>query len=241
MFRINTFFLLIFFLFFATSISFIQPAESSGEQKNSCLLIADDFNLDTLRSMKDRVEAIYNAAGFCVDFLSVPVKRAIKMLNQSKSDGLVSRSKEYIKSINISAVTNDEPILTVGWKIIFKKGRFDKSLSSLYGSRIGIYSTINPRDISEFSRFNIEGIEFPIKDSSRFPKFIDLHRIDGFLLDTLQIQIMVDNGEIPIDKYEFTELLAKRELFLVLHPKHSEKIPKLNNAIRDLKIKFRNK
>ena len=235
MFRINTLFLLVFFLFFATSISFIEPAESSGEQTNSCLLIADDFNLDSMQSGKDRVEAIYNAAGFCVNFLSVPIKRAMKMLNQSRSDGLLIRSKKYLNSINISAITTDEPVMTAGYRIVFEKSRFDKSLSSFYGSTIGIYSSVNPAEVSAFSRYNIEVFEFSLNDSARFIKLIDLHRIDGFLLDTHQIQIMVDKGEIPIDKYGFSEIVEKRVGFLVLHPKHSEKIPKLNNAIRDLK------
>jgi polar amino acid transport system substrate-binding protein len=189
-------------------------------QRNLVIKLPTPKNIEVSKAFLPAFKNLYAAAGLCAEFTAMPYNRADTALRQGTVDANALRTKDYIENHAQNVIYVDAPIITIssylfgGEKITNILPRSD--MQPRQDMPIG-YMASNKWAESMAMRISSKAI--PVRTLPQLIAMLETGRIDGFIIDDLNYNLLSKKNEINLGAYK-RKFVGAYPLYHALNIKH---------------------
>jgi len=197
---------------------------------DKCLLFSDIFQKSPkLKCIGENFKTALKAVDICVEFISLPSKRATLQLLRAELDGALMRATEYKKLVGDVAIMIHEPLISTQGLLISYDTRLT-SIDKLIGRNLGIVrgSAWSNAQISDGMFIHL--VNYP----DQLVQMLVKKRVDAILIDSVTALAFKSELEATV-RAEIVSLPG----YPWLSVKHKKLVPQIEQAIKEYRAKYK--
>lgn len=172
--------------------------------------------------------------GLTLEFHEISAERSLILVNDGVDDAECCRIPQVVEADYPGLITVPESVFEVRFSAFSKRRdirleRWEDLRPYTVGTVTGWKILVN----------NIERVQpagsFVLDDAEAMFRMLDMDRLDIATLGYLSGRKVIDELGLTDTLLPIEPPLARRELFLMVHPRHAELVPQLTETIREMK------